>query len=51
MTTDSARGTVAFKLREPGFLANYEVCVCVFSLVFVLVCAGYLDCAVRHGGK
>ena len=25
MTTDAARGTVSFKLREPGFLRNYEV--------------------------
>jgi hypothetical protein len=25
MTTDSQRGTVEFKLREPGFLRNYEV--------------------------
>ncbi|KIZ00278.1 hypothetical protein MNEG_7685 [Monoraphidium neglectum] len=26
MTTDSQRGTVEFKLREPGFLRNYEGC-------------------------
>jgi hypothetical protein len=24
MTTDASRGTVAFKLREPGFLRAYE---------------------------
>ncbi|GBF96358.1 hypothetical protein Rsub_09429 [Raphidocelis subcapitata] len=26
MTTDASRGTVAFRLREPGFLRNYEGC-------------------------
>lgn len=25
MTTDASKGTVSFKLREPGFLRNYEV--------------------------
>lgn len=40
MTTDSERGTVAFKLREPGFLRNYEVHTCVYVWVWVCVRVG-----------